>query len=90
MLRSSSAIVYRLIFSVCPTERGHNGPVLEVRRSCHQGMKTGTGEVLMDAKHVGFFPTGRGYDRYPQRGWYFQAQFYRHPSENWKTTMVAS
>ena len=28
-------------------------------------MKTGTGEVLMDAKHVGFFPTGRGYDRDP-------------------------
>ena len=41
MLRTSSAIVNRLIFPVCPTERGHNGPVLEVRRSCHEGtMKT--------------------------------------------------
>ena len=65
MSRTSSAIVNRLIFSVCPTERGHNGPVLEVRCSCHQGTKTGTREVLMDAKHVGSFHTGRGYDRYP-------------------------
>ena len=36
MLSTSSAIVNRLIFPVCPTERGHNGPVLEVRRSCHR------------------------------------------------------
>ena len=39
------------------------------------------GEVLMNAKHVGFFSTGRGYDRFPSVDCTSERSFNCHPSE---------
>ena len=80
----------RLIIPRVSHRRGHNGPVLEVRRSCHQSYDenlNGRGTHGYQARGV-LFPLGAAASVTPEWIVLRGAVSTRHPSEQWKTTSV--